>query len=408
MAQDIIESLPGGRRLMKAIASGDISVQELRSLPAQHLYMAIQALGLESVPEILLDISPEQYQILLDFELWSRDSFQEEQFFEWLLAIDEEDSFDPIEKLLVSMDIELLSLLISRRVETVAFEEATEESPGPGWYTPDKGNTWVLIKIEEPRRHRAFGKLLAYLFQRSAETYYQLVLSAGAATPIEIEEQCYQTQRRRLSDQGIPDHESGWQIHVPLAESVAIKRLEAGLAAAGKTIESSGELSITSGVGLQPFETFIGSLAAADQVQAEIAQLLNAAIVFFGIDFSDERGMERVAAQVRGAVNIGIERALELSSAPYDVLYESLQIKGLYQLGIGLLYGLRTQARRVSLKDVSDSRLERVCELAKEPLPRCPLFLMFEEEKYSEDVSASPITSLAQLRRVKQYLNGIE
>ena len=288
MTDEVISSVPSGRRLVSAIQSGDISNSELRRLPAQHLYMAIQAAGLESVVDILSLIQSEQYQLLLDFELWSRDSFQEEHFFDWLLTIDEQDSFEPLEKLLTSMDIEILSLLIARQVETVVYEEPTDLPPGPQWYTPDGGSTWVLIKVENPRQHRVFGKLLAYLFQRSAETFYQLVLSSGDQTPTEIEENCYQTQRRRLSGIGIPDHEVGWQIHTPLAESVAAQRILSELESRGTEIELPDLNVQLKSSGLQPLQQFIDTLSvradAANEIEAETAKLLNAAVVFFGID----------------------------------------------------------------------------------------------------------------------------
>ncbi len=405
MAQDVIDSLPGGRQVMKAISSGDISVQQLRSLPAQHLYMAIQALGLESVPEVLLDITTAQYQLLLDFEFWSKDSFQEEHFFEWLYAIDEDDSFDQFEKLLLSMDIELLALMIARRVRAVVHEEATEQSPGVGWYTPDNGTTWVLIDIEDPRRHRVLGKLLAYLVQRSPETFYQLVLSVGAATPIEIEEECYQTQRRRLADQGIPDHEDGWRVHVALAESVAESRIAAYLEEYQPAVEVSTEVVAPISTGFQAFDSFLASLSDRESIEVELAGLLNAAVVYFGVDFSDEPRMERIANQVRGAINVGIERARELTSAPNEVLHGALGVRGLYQLGLGLLYALRSQAGRKDLDpETPNPSLDRVCELAKEAFPRWPMFLAGLSE-YSQDSTAQVFTTVDEIRRVERYLN---
>ena len=403
MTHDVIDSLPGARQLVKAIAAGDLTAQQLRSIPAQNLYMAIQALGLESIPEVLLEISPEQYQLLLDFELWSRDSFQEEHFFEWLFAIDEEDSFESLEKLLLSMDVEILALIVARRVEAVAYEEPTDEPPGPRWYTPDKGNTWVLLKIEEPRRHRAFGKLLAYLFQRSPETFYQLVLNSGTATALEIEEQCYQTQRHRLSAQGIPDHEEGWRVHAPMTESVAKRRIGAVHSEQRAVVDRSLEVTPSNVHGLQPLGRFIDGIGRSADVEAELAKLLNAAVVYYGVDFSNAAGMERITIQVRGAINIGIERALEIEPESFHVLYEALSLQGLYQLGLGELSGIRAGARRAAeVKEFPDPPLERVCELAQEHFPRWPAFLDGIE---AENSSAREFTRLAEVRRVEEFLD---
>ncbi|HQH27617.1 MAG TPA: DUF6178 family protein, partial [Oligoflexia bacterium] len=176
-------------QLARMILSAPVPEHIISCLPAQSLYMAVQALGLESAREIIEAASDEQYRLLLDLHLWDKDSFNEENFWDWLSVIDDPDSFDSLQHFQECLDPRLTALVIQRNVAVQVNEEPTEVPPGAGWYTPDKGYTWLRILCTEAEEHRLLGRFLALLFDQNPELFYQLIALPQAATAIELEEE---------------------------------------------------------------------------------------------------------------------------------------------------------------------------------------------------------------------------
>ena len=69
-----------------------------------------------------------------------------------------------LQRLLKVVDFKLLGLLVERHVDHRVFEEPTDIPPGPHFYTPDKGYTWLRVTLEDATRHFLFSRLLALIF----------------------------------------------------------------------------------------------------------------------------------------------------------------------------------------------------------------------------------------------------
>ena len=368
------------RDLYKAIFDAESPEQVVRQLPAQSLYMVVKSAGLQSSSDIIMMASLEQSRLLMDFDLWTGDVLNEEAVWEWLSLTDETESLEVLQRFMKIVDLKLLALLIGRYVEVKVFEEPTEQPPGPGFHTPDKGFTWIGIKTEDANKHFLLARLLALIFESSAELFYQLISIMGVATVSMLEEESYQERMKRLAAEGVPEPEVAAAIHAPYSLVEAKGELSDG---AGKVVVQDircVEPLIYEARATKLFADLIRDCSDREELEMEFTYILNGAVVRWGIDFSNQESVFDLAERIKGAINLALERLIVATSLSVKGVHGTLGLGKLYRLGITELMALRTKARKMPLDGVgglkdSDPGLFGALACAREAFPVMPLYL---------------------------------
>ncbi len=350
-AMMVIQQMPM-EQITKAILDGDLARELVQQLPVQLLHLAWHARGHESLPTLCSLITISQYQLLLDLELWQRDSVDDQKLWEWLLAIDERNSLQPMLKLIEAIDPHILALLISRHVGVIILEEASDTPPAEGAYTPDKGFTWLYLKEVTGDQTFLLGRLLALLYEHKRELFYQILALPQFSTPVEIEEEAYQGRRRRLLDQEIPDYEMAAEVHARKRIGEVRATLERDEPRPEMKLEQALPPALIRPDDIRPLATLVYELCLPgregdrEQFEMELTYVTNAALIFCSTPVAETDQVRQLISQVRGAVNIGLELVLqEEDCTPYRA-WHALGAKTLYQLGFGMLQDLRKFALR--------------------------------------------------------------
>ncbi len=388
------------RSLFKAIFDSERPEEFARSLPAQSLYLAVRHAGLSSAADILLLTSVEQSRLLLDLDCWNKDSFNEEHFWEWLALGDDEEGLLLLQRLIQSIDLKLIGLLISRHVEVVTVDESTDAPPGPGYYTPDQGHTWIFLKFEDESKHFLFGRLLAMLFETNADLFYQLLATPGVATSSMLEEDSYTERNKRLASEGIPEPALALETHAPLSPSEIRVLLDGAPKSVSLRDIATVQPLVYDSATPQPLARILEDPRFRDNLEAEVTFIMNAALVHFHIDISNMVAVQQLAERVKGAINLGMQSAEKHCSRSAEEMVKHVGLRPLYQHGHFLLSELRTCARKVT-----HARTDHTSEELKEALlavgarfPYVPQFLRVrlstvEQASTSSKESPSP-TSL--------------
>ena len=368
------------RDLYKEIFDSDAPEQVVRQLPAQSLYMVVKSTGLQSSSDIIMMASMEQCRLLTDFDLWTGDTLNEEALWEWLELTDETESLELLQKFIKIADLKLIAILIERYVEVKVFEEPTDQPPGAGFHTPDKGFTWIGIKTEDANKHFLLARLLALLFESSAELFYQLISIMTVATTSMLEEESYQERQKRLAAEGVPEPEVAAAVHAPycLAEAKA----EVGAAQGRGHVDDirSIEPLIYEARVARLFGDLVREASDRDELEMEFTYIMNAAVVRWGVDFSNHESVLDLAERVKGAINIALERMTIGTSSSLKDVYGALGLGKLYRLGVTELMAVRTKARKIPLEAVGTLRdsepvLFGTVACAREAFPVMPLYL---------------------------------
>ncbi len=368
------------RELYKAIFEADAPEQVVRQLPAQTLFMVVKQRGLESSADLISMASLEQCRMLTDFDLWHGDTLNEEVLWQWLALTDETDSLELLQKAVKFIDLKLIAILLSKYVQVEVFDEPTEQPPGPGFHTPDKGFTWIGIGTENQEHHFLLARLLALIFETNTELFYQLLATPTVATMTVLEEESYQDRTKRLAAEGVPEPEVAVTVHAPYSFAEALRDLhEQNTVQAIEDVRAVEPL-IYEARSTRLFAELMRRVSDHEAVEMEFTYIMNAAIVRFGVDFSDQEQVLALCEKVKGAINVGIEKLVKESSRSVLDVYQGLGLGKLFRLGLTDITSLRTSARKIPLevaeafKD-SDKVLFSVLACAREAFPGMPVFL---------------------------------
>jgi hypothetical protein len=292
---------------------------------------------------------------------------------------DEDNGLKLLQKLIRFVDLKLIALLISRYVEIQIFEEPTENPPGAGFHTPDKGYTWLGIHAPDADKHFLLARLFALIFETEAELFYQLINIPNVSTEAVLEEESFQERTKRLSAEGIPD--AGWasRINSPISLDRFSQLLSENHRGSVSDIAVIEPL-IYESLALQPLSSFLEAVRDRETAEMEITLIANAAVVHWGVDFGDQSEVVALLERVKGALNIGLELALQSDTRLDQArLAQSIGLQPLFQLGLGELLSLKKSAvkstQRTSLSGIDERHVEILRGGVIAPFPQAPLFL---------------------------------
>ncbi|MDR2337640.1 MAG: DUF6178 family protein [Deltaproteobacteria bacterium] len=410
-------------QLAKKLYHGELTEQEIKQLPAQVVYLALKTIGLDSAQEIITALSPHQYQLALDFEFWSDDRINENQVWNWLTVIDENTDFEALDNFLKQVDQNILIFFICKYVQVEVHEEPTEMPPTAQAYTPDLGYTWLTIETGNVENDRKLGKILAYIFEQNPDYFYRLMYMPHSCTPSFLEETSFLAKETRISTEGIPELKLAWQMNSAL-EIKAILPLLKNATKTDYNFFKKSNYPLPKGVySIEPLRTFIQTIIQDNQnlifdIEYDFAGLLNAAIVFCKIDFSDFEQIQKLAEKVKGAVNLGLEKlSNELSDESitnYALIYKQVGIQNLYRLGLTELKNLKLFAQKIIRELPPDTNLEPALTVVLETLtslfPEYPV-LIDELKQNSAILNLLPTTKafekLSELEEAKAFLQPV-
>ena len=404
------------RDLYKAIFDADAPEQVVRQLPPQSLYMVVKSAGLQSSSDIIMMASMEQCRLLTDFDLWTGDTLHEEALWEWLALTDETESLELLQKFIKIVDLKLLAVLIEKYVEVKVFEEPTDQPPGAGFHTPDKGHTWIGIATEDADKHFLLARLLALIFESSAELFYQLISIVSVATTSMLEEESYQERQKRLAAEGVPEPEVAAAVHAPYSLAEARGEIEAKTKRSHVDDIRSIEPLIYEARVAKFFAELVRQSTNRDELEMEFTYLMNAAVVRWGIDFSSQESVLDLAERLKGAINIALERVTIGTSYTIKDAYESLGLGKLYRLGLTELMAIRTKARKIPLEGVgtlkdSEPVLFAVVACAREAFPVMPIYLnddgSVESEHGTLPAGHRPFSTVKSVATVNASLDSV-
>lgn len=334
------------RGLAKTIFRADLPEQVIRTMPAQAVYLALKQNGVGSSADLVELATVEQLRAFLDFDLWERDTFKEEHLWEWLALSSDGEELQIVQKLLKAIDLKLVALMIARHVKHRILDEPTENPPAAGYFTPDKGYTWISIEVEDSNKHFLLGRFLAVLFETDANLFYKLLSIPQIHTAAGLEEESFQERSVRLSAEGVPDAELAAEIHAPFSVQVALGELKAGGRYVCKLEVPAVEPLVYDQRELHPLQELLSKQFSNPELAAEITLIVNAAVVHFAVDFSAMEQLHPLITRVRGAINLGLELLAGRSGLSPEEVHAGLGIQKIYRVGLQHCLALRKELGR--------------------------------------------------------------
>ncbi len=402
------------RELVREIFKSESPERVIRTLPAQSLYMAIKVHGLAAHPELFELASLDQCRAILDFDLWERDKLRDDGFWEWLALPDSTENLESLRRFISTVDLKLVGLIISRLVNVISYEEATDDPPDNGYYTPDRGRTWLQIKVEDTQKHFLMSRFLAFIFDRESDLFYQLLSVPAVSTEAVLEEEAFQDRERRLAGEGFPARESAARLNSPLTVNLALAELNKGPNDHHSYTRIIVEPLLCEGGRLEPLATLEMAIKDHERFEGELTLLMNAALIYWNVEIYESEAVAILAAKVKGAINIGLEAVLSATERSIEEIYGALHLEGLYRVGLAHLFSLRSKGRKFTQEELqllaTDQPKFALLAGAREPFPEVAAF--FDDElafmTQPEPVLAKGYRALENLKELKALERLVE
>lgn len=364
------------RRIVRRIFDSDNPAIATQRLTPYSLYSLVLHLGFDEGSELLTIASREQLGRVFDFHCWAGSEFQEDRFIELLASTDAAESLDLLQRMIASMDLKLLALMISRHVAVEIFEEPTETPPEDGYYTPDRGYTWLKVDDQNESLYFQLSRALALVFENSAELFYQLIAIPNVHTPSMLEEEAASEKVKNIEGLGFPSSTCCQELMTPLHPAEALGRVGLSVKETFQTQEPEPahtkvpDIAEASYSGLQSLRSLCSD---ENEFNAEIQLLINAAILHWSVPFSDPPLLRRTTERVLATIEIGTEWAE--TQSPIGALYPTLSLTNFFQIGLWQYRRLSKVAWKVrnsiTLDDLN-AQLSQLLHSTCDPLPGIP------------------------------------
>ena len=330
--------------------------------------------------------------------------------------IDQGQDLEPLAKFLRCVDPTVLQLVVCRHVDAIVREEPEDEPPGAGYFTPDRGYTWIRFTIKEKERHRLLGRLLAFLYSGNAHLFYQLIAESKSRTALETEEEAYQEKTRRLEHEGIPSSDTVQQVNAPLDPAGIQLEVEHSSQPRNPSVLPL----VYDRFSLDPLESVLLSASTSrdsrDTIEAELSLIMNSSLLGFGVDLGNPEEVVRHLARVRGAINIGIEAVAAQRSSEAAAVFQQVGLQRLYRVGLFELRRVRNllsrlPEERLQTRTAEDPALGSLFTLLLADFPEVPQWFDAStnlEAVELELLKAPPraISHLAELRALEALIKG--
>ena len=320
----------------------------IRRLAIPQLYFGIRDLEDEQMAQLLPHLTEEQWQGILDLDLWEKDRLQAKRFVYWQRHIAQAEPA-VASKLIRAVENEIWELVFRRLLQVHPQEDEDIRLQAPSgrefMQTPDEH--YLLVLPKQPEGARLMRQLVERLYELDGQRASLMLASACSRTPTELEHEAYLQRRRRLEEIGFQDYYDAIEIYTPRPEKGRLPE---------KQWERVPELSVLpvrlSGQGSPPELLFqaISGLSGPEQTLPLMEELFFVCNKVLSADRVSAARPHRVKRGIRKAVT-GINLGLDCwTQGSLERAVEGVQrfyLQSFFQLGYGRLLNLQSTARKL-------------------------------------------------------------
>ena len=327
-----------GKKALELVLESPTPVTLVQSVAEEDLFWVVQDLGPEDALPILSLASNDQWQYILDLELWTQDHLESDSVNRWLGILLRADP----ERFLIwglNEHIELIELHLARHIDVRIREE--DESPSDfqeGYFTVD-GILYVRIRHE--KYDQAIRDLLNSLKEHDINIYRQILLELAGVLPAEVEENMYRRRNVRLAEKGF----------LPFEEAIGIYQYlnpESLLEKTSQPYEVKQQYSVdhpipvSTSMLIRDPDFFHTSLQQIDDVgfmeklQREFASMCNQLISADSLVVRDKEHLANVVRKACGYLSIGLDRVTGGNVQQAAGLLQSFPLDHVFRVGYGM------------------------------------------------------------------------
>ncbi len=337
-----------GKKALELILESPRPVTLVQSLAEEDLYWLAQEIGLEDALPILSLASNDQWQYLLDLELWSKDRLEMDSVNRWIGLLLKADP----ERFLIwglREHIELIELHLFKHIEVRKMEEDESESDfDEGYFSLDG---LFYIRINQEKYNQTIREFLERLAQQDLNKFHNVLLELAGILPAEVEENKYRLRSVRLAEKGFLPFEEAIGIYQYLNPQSLLKK-EPHPRTYTQDQPTLQPVPMSTSLLIQDQDLFSVSLKRIkeshilERLQIEFAGMCNQIISADGLVVRDKENLAGVVRKACGYLSIGIEKVTGGVPKKAVRLLQEFPLPHIFRVGYGAALKLRWKTEK--------------------------------------------------------------
>jgi len=314
--------VPGAPEAVKEILSlsGSVALNRIlalknpeefvRNMAHVDLYWVVKKIGEEDALPVLQMASSEQWQFLLDLELWKKDRVDLRQAGDWMGRLLQADP-DRLVRWL-SADGEYLTYYFLSKMLQVEYKTKDEMiDVEEGLITLDGIH---YLRILDPEQEEILRNLLQHLAIKDYHRYQAILLGLSGVVPAEVEEEMYRRRNVRLSEDGFLPYEEAVSVYTVLKKDLLKEKPSASLARPRSSEGERTEAPLMPILHVSENHLMVEATRRSadplllDRVTLEFAGLCSQVFSAEGVFENTPEALARTVRKAAGYVNVGLER----------------------------------------------------------------------------------------------------
>jgi len=321
----------------------------VRHLSSVDFFWLVKSIGIEDCLPVLEMASEEQWEYLLDLELWEKDRLNPHRTLEWLARLAKADE-ERLVEWLFKRGRDIFSFCLYRSAVIIVKEGETESDVPPGYESVDG---IFFFKAFSEDDQGVISYLLKIAAAQDFDSYLHLMYDVAAIIPAEAEEELYRLRNVRISEHGFVPYEEALSIYAPLEPDVLSKG-ECPLPPGGAVnaeeslpVPAAPLMMMEKGNLLAQILSQTSDNLLRDRLGLEYAALCNKIIAAEAFEEIADR--EILASTWRRAGNYCHLALSSLYGKNLKAIEEAIrthQLETIFRVGWGLVIKLRNRARK--------------------------------------------------------------
>ena len=184
--------------------------QLVQLLPELEVFLTVKEVGERDSLDLISLTTPEQFQYLIDLDLWEKDRLDPEKILNWMEILLESGE-KKFTQFIHSTDPGFIALLLKKFLHVTTYEG--EHLEGMDKTPPFTLDQFYFIVFKGRRTREVFQPFMQILYRVDKEGYRRLMDSLIVELESELEETGYRLRNGRLADYGFPDLEEALEIY---------------------------------------------------------------------------------------------------------------------------------------------------------------------------------------------------
>lgn len=348
-------------RALEAIAEHPYPVTLVQSMAEEDLYFLIHHIGPEDALSVMALASNQQWEYLLDMEVWERHRINSHSMTQWLNRLRKADA-DRFTHWIANEKQKEMALYLFRNIELHIREY--EQDPGEiddDFFTEDQA--YYIRMRPYPKSHEKLQKerdlfikdLLNRICVYDYNLYRDFLLASHGTIPAEAEEELYRLRNVRLAEKGLLPFDEAIGVYQPLKASDLPHRSRKSRDFVGRIVDTY-PLPIGPDIPDENANLFTRTLAriqdetTLNKLQAEFAGLCNQVISADQKRIREKKALTEIMQKVGDYISIGLEKvAVETGEDnPYANanLVTNHLLSDIFRVGYGCALSLKWRAEK--------------------------------------------------------------